>query len=100
MIPNLCCTKKDDRIHKRAVPAEDLPVFIYNEDTEETTMNRNVHIIITVILILIPSRFAVRIADAVGKISSFTDVLMLVIPVIAVTGMISYAVYRYRSKHV
>ena len=36
MISNLCCTKKDDRIHKRAVPAEDLPVFIYNEDTEET----------------------------------------------------------------
>ena len=67
---------------------------------KKLTMNRNVHIIITVILILIASRFAVRIADAVGKISSFTDVLMLVIPVIAVTGMISYAVYRYRSKHV
>ena len=67
---------------------------------KKLTMNRNVHIIITVILILIASRFAVRIADSAGKISDIGDVLMLVIPVIAVTGMISYAVYRYRSKHV
>ena len=67
---------------------------------KKPTMNRNVHIIITVILILIASRFAVRIADSAGKISDIGDVLMLVIPVIAVISMISYAVYRYRSKHV
>ena len=63
-------------------------------------MKKALHITVTIIIILIASRFIVRIADATVQIDDDIGVLVVLLAVInAAIGGISYSVYRkYQRK--
>jgi hypothetical protein len=61
----------------------------------EKPMKKALHITVTIIIMLIASRFFVRIVDATVQIDEDLGVLIILLVVInAVIGVISYLVYR------
>ncbi len=65
----------------------------------EKPMKKALHITVTIIIMLIASRFFVRIVDATVQIDDDLGVLIVLLVVInTAIGVISYLVYRRHAK--
>ncbi len=69
------------------------------ERVGEKPMKKALHITVTIIIMLIASRFFVRIVDATVQIDDDLGVLIVLLVVInTAIGVISYLVYRRHAK--
>lgn len=80
-------------------------VSIENEDGDETgrrelNMKKKLYILLTLLIMIIVSRFAVRIVDATVQIDgNFITLAMFLLVVNALIGYVSYRLYSAGDEH-
>ncbi len=71
----------------------------YLRAASEVIMKKTLHIILTIVIMLIVSRFAVRIVDATVQIDGKIFALSLFLAAVnALIVIVSYKLYKYRNR--